>query len=139
VVEDETSKTIYCYWCSCKWNADLQNAKNSMAHVVSFFNNRGCEKHYLWNYKRVFGFFSPLIREDQRKKLSEQMKEVDTILAGSRVEVIEECTRQLSNVHEHGKKFAASAELLAQNTLFKLDSHICADLNDMIKVAFVAD
>ena len=93
-----------------------------MTHVISYFNNRGCSKHYLWNYHHVFGIFSPVIHNEHRLQLNEQLEELNKLLQGPRQEVIEECSKQLNT------DFKPSVALETEDKLFQVESIICIDM-----------
>jgi len=47
------------YFGSCKINPSKHEYLNLLAHVISFYNNRGWDKHKWFNYDHVFVFISP--------------------------------------------------------------------------------
>jgi len=62
VVIDYTERKIF--WGSCKRNFGKQNFWNLVAHIFSFFNNRGFMKSDYYHYKHYLMFIAPVIDPD---------------------------------------------------------------------------
>jgi hypothetical protein len=92
------------YWGSCKRACKAQNPFNLLAHVVSFFNNRGYASHYLFGYKHIFLFLSPDVTKEVHQDLETSVKRLNNMLKNPD-QIIENARNQLSNVFGHGKKF----------------------------------
>jgi len=105
VLVDELKKVVY--WGSCKLKAHKQDASNLMAHVVSYFNNRGWQLHEYFTYHHVFLFISPTFcYEDQQRLLKPSVEDLNAILStGRSMPVKEVCCRKLSNYANSGAAF----------------------------------
>jgi len=82
IVEDKTAQTIY--WCSCKRIFRRQNLLKYFLHFINFFNHRGFQEHFWYNYCHVLVFISPEIddkyKDETMIKLNNHMDIVQTII-----------------------------------------------------------
>lgn len=104
-------KTEVVYWGSCKMNARKQDPCNLMAHVVSYFNNRGWQLHDYFTYRHVFLFISPTFSEEDRKSFSElpqqSVEALNAILSTGRSQTVKNvCENKLSDYANAGAGFA---------------------------------
>jgi len=102
IVSDDRTKTVI--WCSCKRTSHYQDHYNLMAHVVSFFNNRGYNHHSWYKYSHILLFLSPTFSTDQRKNLEECVQSVNECLLGDRGKLIDLIKNKLSNFGQRNHK-----------------------------------
>jgi len=132
VVSDKETQTVI--WGSCKLSSSHQDYFNSMSHVVSFFNNRGYERHPWYNYKHILLFLSLESTDDQRKNLIESVTAINQMLFGTRNDLVTLITNKLSNYSQGGKPFQMAGG--APQKLFSITSVSVLDFNDLLKITY---
>ena len=115
------------FWGSCKLDFQKHKALTLLAHVVSYFNNRGWDKHPYITYRHVFIFCSPVFQQQpdanssgasssgsssslgssaytsKAQSLNESLTAINAALRYGRTEELRElCTKHLSNQYENG-------------------------------------
>jgi hypothetical protein len=103
VAENREQQIVYCG--SCKRSCRAQQPTNLLAHVISFFNNRGYSAHYLFNFKHIFLFISPEMDDEHRQEMQNSVQRLNQLLQGDQAQLIQLAREQLSNVFGRGRKF----------------------------------
>ncbi len=125
----EIPKQSTIYWGSCKRNCQIQDTWNLMAHVVSFFNNRGYDSDEWWSAQHVFMFLSPTFDEKKESALKNSLLPLNTALASDKSRVLKACT-ELSNV-ERGKHFQPTSKFNSLPELFQVKEILVISWKDL--------
>jgi len=137
IVVCEATKKVY--WGSCKLNCSQQDPENQMAHVVSFFNNRGWKSHDWYSYEHIFLFISPSFKPHERSYVEGSLQKLNDILHGNQDDLLHQCATKLSNVHERGKPFEWKAKNRPNSEeFFFISKCVSCDIKNLLDPTWIA-
>jgi len=133
VAVNEEEKIIF--WGSCKRSSSQQSRQNLLAHVISFFNNRGYREHQFYHFQHHFFFLSPTFTERERDTFGQSCTQfLNQLLHASEISVLDECVQKLSNIAERGNPFKWSEKRPGPGEWFTIASCKAYSLLDMVKL-----